>query len=94
MILEVGKLYCVREAPLLVYPTELAAYVGSDHYAGVYIDTSQPFLVLNVRINPRRGVGRVGRPRKDDPYNTYEVLYNDRKGWIWIDVNNPVKEIV
>ena len=91
MKLEVGKLYCVREAPLLVYPTEVAAYVGRDHYEGVYIDTSQPFLVLNVRINPRRDVRDT---RKDDPYNTYEVLYNDRKGWIWIDVNNPVKEIV
>ena len=52
MKLEVGKLYCVREAPLLVYPTEVAAYVGRDHYEGVYIDTSQPFLVLNVRIAP------------------------------------------
>lgn len=78
MKLEVGKLYCVRENPLLVYSNASQEYNPVD-----LIDTSQPFLILTIKRLERDLAGKF-----------YEVIYNDRKGWIWIDTNNPAKETV
>lgn len=74
--LQVGKLYRVRENPLSVYNTEYYT-IHAIGRANHYIDTCQPFLILNVGENHR----------------TYEVLFNDCKGWVWLDLDNVVEEV-
>lgn len=74
-MMEVGKLYLVRENPLLVYSEPDADMAGFGKRLDV-IDTCQPFLVLDRRIiGARRGV-------------RYNVLFGDKKGWIQIQLDN------
>jgi len=83
MMLKVGKLYCVREQPLLVFATKQDEFLGQAHLKGVYIDTSQPFLILD-SWDQNIGADKI----------CYQVLFNDRKGWIYIGTDNEIKEIV
>lgn len=46
--LEVGKLYCVRETPLIVFNSPIESLGDLNKRLG-YIDTSQPFLVISVK---------------------------------------------
>jgi hypothetical protein len=92
-MMEVGKLYLVRENPLLVYSDADMSGFGK-RLNGVplgvaiellrqlnVIDTCQPFLILDRRyLGPRRGV-------------RYNVLFGDKKGWIQIQLDNEVEEV-
>jgi hypothetical protein len=46
--LEVGKLYCVREIPLIVFNSPIESLMDLNKRLG-YIDTSQPFLIISVK---------------------------------------------